>query len=292
VKILVTGATGFIGNYVVHGLLKGNHTVIATSANASKAKEKNWFKDVAYIEHDIHRSAGDNLFEKFLRPDIAIHLAWGGLSDFKSQAHISRELPAHLSFLGNLAENGLNSLTVTGTCLEYGMREGELDEAMEGKPVIAYPIAKDLLRKALEGLRLKHQFSFRWVRLFYMHGEGQSPKSILQLLENALNTNEAQFNMSLGAQERDYLPVTDVADKIIALALSPKAEGIINCCSGVPITIKSLVENYLSIKQKTIQLNLGFYPYTDYEPMRFWGSTKKSNSILNDHMSINRQFER
>lgn len=51
--------------------------------------------------------------------------------------------------------------------------------------------------------------------------------------------------------------------------------GIVNCCSGKPITVKKLVEDYLMKHNKTIQLNLGYYPYLDYEPMRFWGSMKK-----------------
>ncbi|MES2837545.1 MAG: NAD(P)-dependent oxidoreductase, partial [Bacteroidota bacterium] len=97
-----------------------------------------------------------------------------------------------------------------------------------------------------------------------------------------------EFNMSLGEQVRDYLPVTTVSKNIIIFALQHKIEGIINCCSGKPITIKQLVENYLKEKNKYIKLNLGFFPYTDYEPMKFWGDEKKSKIILDDYMSTKR----
>lgn len=288
-KVLVTGATGFIGNYVIQELLsqKGIE-VIATSSNRNNAKEKSWYNEVNYIEHDIYKTSAENLFQKFNSPDILIHLAWGNLSNFKSQDHVDIELPAHYFFLENLIKNGLKDLTCIGTCLEYGLQEGCLNEEMDSNPIIAYPIAKNSLRKKLEKLTQSFQISFKWVRLFYMYGEGQSPKSILQLLDKVLQNGESEFNMSFGEQVRDYLPVTTVSKNIIIFALQHKIEGIINCCSGNPITIKQLVEDYLKQRNKEIKLNLGYYPYTDYEPMKFWGDEKKAKNIIDDYMSIKR----
>lgn len=280
-KVLVTGATGFIGDHVINTLLKrGPVTIIASSSSAAKASKKGWFGKVEFVEHDIHAPATGNLFDLFKRPDAMIHLAWGSLSNFKSEEHVSTVLPAHRAFLGNLLHNGLKDLTCIGSCLEYGLQEGELSEEMESRPTIAYPIAKNLLREELEVLRKELSFSFKWIRLFYMYGEGQNPKSILPLLEQALERHDPEFNMSGGEQERDYLPVSTISENIVTLALQQHTEGIINCSSGVPITVKQLVLNYLQEKQKSIKLNLGYYPYTDYEPMRFWGSIKKANSIL------------
>jgi nucleoside-diphosphate-sugar epimerase len=281
-KVLVTGATGFIGNYVIPALLQRNITVVATSSSRAKAKERSWFSNVTFVEHDIHSYSSENLMEKFGTPDIVIHLAWGALSNFKSEEHIEKVFPAHLNFLKNLIENGLKDLTCTGTCLEYGMQEGQLSEEMESKPTIAYPIAKNRLRQELFLLKEKFNFSLKWVRLFYMYGEGQTPKSILPLLEKALANGDEVFNMSEGMQVRDYLPVSAVSENIIIFALQKKEEGIINCCSNKPITIKELVEDYLRKHHKKIRLNLGYYPYTDYEPMKFWGSDKKLKRILND----------
>lgn len=287
-KVLVTGATGFIGNYVIQELLNHGVKVIATSSNINTAKEKSWFSKVNYIEHNIYNTNTENLFLKFNSPDIAIHLAWGNLNNFKSQDHVDIELPAHYLFLENLIKNGLNNLTCIGTCLEYGLQEGCLNEEMDSNPIIAYPTAKNILRQKLEELSKSYPISLKWVRLFYMFGQGQSSKSILQLLDKAIQNNEPEFNMSFGEQIRDYLPVTTVSKNIVKFALQQKTEGIINCCSGKQITIKELVENYLKEKNKTIKLNLGFYPYTDYEPMKFWGDEKKSKKILNDYMSTER----
>jgi len=114
-----------------------------------------------------------------------------------------------------------------------------------------------------------------------MYGKGQSPKSILPQLDKALDKNEQIFNMSGGEQLRDYLPIDKVAEYIIKISLQDKFTGIINCCSGKPISIRNLVENHLKKRNKSIKLNLGHYPYPNYVPMAFWGDNTKLKSIIN-----------
>ncbi|MCE3226596.1 MAG: Rhamnosyl O-methyltransferase [Bacteroidetes bacterium] len=279
-KVLVTGATGFVGYYVVHKLLERKVHVVATARNSEAARQKSWYDKVTFIEHDFTKETKENLFEKFQKPDLAIHLAWGGLANFKDASHIESELPLHKAFLLNLISNGLKDLAVTGTCLEYGMQEGELSEDMDANPTIAYPIAKNELRKYTEALRQKFSFHFKWIRLFYMYGEGQTPKSIIPQLQKALRAGENVFNMSKGEQVRDYLPVESIAENIVIFAMQHEITGIINCSSNKPVTVKQLVQDYLKQHNKKIELNTGFYPYTDYEPFKFWGSDKKQKKII------------
>ncbi|RYF77790.1 MAG: NAD-dependent epimerase/dehydratase family protein, partial [Cytophagaceae bacterium] len=122
-------------------------------------------------------------------------------------------------------------------------------------------------------------FVFRWIRLFYMYGPGQSPNSILPLLERAVAAGELVFNMSGGEQLRDYLPVETVATYLSQILEQNRVTGIINCCSGQPISVRRLVEEHVQRLDANITLNLGHYPYPDYEPMAFWGDTKKLKSI-------------
>jgi dTDP-6-deoxy-L-talose 4-dehydrogenase (NAD+) len=280
-QVLVTGATGFIGNYVINELLKHQVEVIATSSNKEKAETQIWFDEVKYIPFDLAQlDATTNYFLYFNQPDVVIHLAWEGLPNYSSSFHIEKNLPAHNALLENLIRNGLKNLAVTGTCLEYGMHEGCLSEEMQTAPANAYAIAKDELRKYLEQMQQQFSFSFKWIRLFYMYGQGQNPNSLLSQLDKALQNGDAVFNMSGGEQTRDYLPVSTVAENIVKIALQTNIEGVINCCSGIPISIKDLVEQHLQKARKSIQLNFGHYPYTDYEPMHFWGSTKKLNKAL------------
>lgn len=280
-KLLVTGATGFIGSYVIAELLKQEVEIIASSANADKARSAPWFSSVNYIPFNLKDfDASVNYHHYFDSPDAMIHLAWEGLPNYKDSFHIEENLPRHYAFLENIIGNGLTDLTVTGTCFEYGMQEGRLSEEMEAKPANPYAIAKDGLRRKLQLLQAETPFQLKWIRLFYMYGKGQAPNSLLSQLDKALANGEPSFNMSGGAQERDFLPVEEVAANIVRIALQDAVEGIINCCSGVPVTVKAFVQDYLAAKQKHISLNLGYYPYPDYEPMRFWGDVRKLDKIL------------
>lgn len=279
-RILVTGASGFIGRHVIIKLLSIGHEVVATSTQKTKVEDQEWFKDVIFVEHTIgENTSEENLFEKFHQPDILVHLAWQGLPDYKSTLHFEVYLFHHYSFIKNLITNGLKDVSVTGTCFEYGKKNGCLNEEIFPEPVTPYALAKNTLRHFLEELRKKHEFAFKWVRLFYMYGSGQNPRSLLAQLDTAIEKGEETFNMSGGEQVRDYLPVEEVASGIIAIATQKVVTGIINCCSNQPIKIKELVAAHLLKRNKIIKLNLGYYPYTDFEPMEFWGNNSKYKLI-------------
>jgi nucleoside-diphosphate-sugar epimerase len=280
-RVLVTGATGFIGSYVVKQLLKQSCEIITSSRDPHKARLCEWFSRVKYIPYSLNDTK-ENLFDFFLCPDLLIHLAWEGLPNYKDLIHIEKNLFLNYQFLKTMIEYGLKSLVVTGTCFEYGMQSGVLNEAMVAMPNNPYGLAKDTLRKFLVHLQDKIDFEFKWIRLFYMYGRGQAPSSILSQLDKALENEETSFNMSGGEQLRDYLPVEKVAEYIVKIAMQNKVHGIINCCSGVPVSIRTLVEDYLEKKQKHIHLNLGHYPYPDYEPMAFWGDRSSLDQLLND----------
>ncbi|MEI6947702.1 NAD(P)-dependent oxidoreductase [Paraflavisolibacter sp. H34] len=284
--VLVTGASGFIGQHVITDLLKEGYAVIATSSSEARAAVQPWFRQVRYLPFDLGNFAPEvNYYEYFQRPDHMIHLAWEGLPQYKSLFHFEENLPRHYAFLKNMVTNGLTDLSVTGTCLEYGFHEGCLQEEMMTDPGNAYALAKDTLRKFLQQLQKVQPFSLKWIRLFYMFGKGQNPNSLFSQLDRAIERNEPAFNMSGGEQVRDYLPVADVAAYIRAIALQDQVTGLINCCSGQPVQLKDLVALYLQEKKSDISLNLGYYPYLDYEPMRFWGDNSRLQTILENEQS-------
>jgi dTDP-6-deoxy-L-talose 4-dehydrogenase (NAD+) len=171
--------------------------------------------------------------------------------------------------------SGLDNITITGTCFEYGLLEGCLTEDMDTRPATTYGLAKDTLRKFVEALQNTFSFKFKWLRLFYPFGPGQGPKSLYGQMESAVAAKNEEFNMSAGEQLRDYLPVEKMAGYIVKTALQDEINGVINCCSGKPISVRTFVENYFKEHNHLINLNLGYYPYPDYEPFAFWGDIGK-----------------
>ena len=273
-KVLVTGATGFVGRHVVPHLLTRGHSVVAVARDDAKARCFPWFGGVRFVSIDLYKPH-DDLFTLLSRPDAVMHLAWPGLPNYTSLFHFEENLPADYRFLKSLVEAGGAHVMVAGTCFEYGMQSGCLSEDTVTQPANPYGLAKDTLRKSLQALQQQHSFSLQWCRLFYMYGPGQNPNSILAQLDRAIDDNEPVFNMSGGEQLRDYLAVDEVASKLTRLIERPRRPGIFNVCSGTPTSIRRLVETHVAERGAKIALNLGHYAYPEHEPMAFWGNATK-----------------
>ncbi|MCX5796845.1 MAG: NAD(P)-dependent oxidoreductase [Elusimicrobia bacterium] len=278
-KVLVTGATGFVGRHVMRCLIEKDVSLVASSLTAAEAADCQWPRSVNYLDCDLARPR-DDYFDFFGRPDVLIHLAWAGLPNYKELFHFEQNLFNDYRFIKSMIGAGLQRLVVTGTCLEYGLQEGMLQEDGITMPSTAYGIAKDSLRKFIEQLSAHSKFNFNWVRLFYLYGEGQPSHALLPQLDAAIRRGDTEFNMSAGQQQRDYLPVAEAAANIVRIALQDRILGTINNCSGVPISILDFVKARLAERRASIRLNLGHHCCPDYEPMRFWGSTRKLTQVL------------
>jgi len=280
-KILITGATGFIGKYIIKQLLSFGHTIIATSRKNTEEAISCFpeLKNTHYIQKDLNDQE-ENYYSFFNEPDIVIHTSWEGLPNYDALFHIERNLPANYYFIKNIISNGLGNITITGTCLEYGLMEGCLSENAYTQPCTNYGLAKDTLRKFVESLQNNYSFIYKWLRLFYPYGHGQYKKSLWSQMEDAILTNAKEFNMSKGEQLRDYLPVETIAEYIVSAALQDEITGIINCCSGKPVSVRRFVEDFFEQRGYPIKLNLGYFPYSGYEPLAFWGDNNKLLKIV------------
>lgn len=276
-RIAVTGASGFVGRHVIQELMKQSADVVAVTRDRNRLSYLN--EKASIVEFDID-FCYESCFERLGFPDVLIHLAWGGLPNYLSLHHFESELPRHYNFLKAIVISGLPSLLVAGTCFEYGMQSGSLSEDFPARPDNPYGYAKDALRRQLEFLDRSHPFELTWARLFYTYGEWQSESSLYTQLADAVLLGKRYFNMSGGEQLRDFLPVGEVARIIVRLALRPCGAGVVNVCSGKPVSVRKLVEGWLEEKGWKISLNLGHFPYPDYEPMAFWGDRRYLDSIL------------
>lgn len=275
--VVVTGASGFVGRHVVRRLAALGITPKLVVRPGSVVPAD--LADHPVVEMDIGAAPSD-AFERLGAPTDVIHLAWDGLPNYASTRHLEEELPAQGSFLEGLVGAGLQGLTVAGTCLEYGLQSGELSEDIPTAPVTAYGKAKDELRAALQRLQGTRSFRLTWARLFYLFGEGQAPGALVPQLEAAISRGDATFDMSGGEQLRDYLPIEVAASDLVALAVNGRDNGVVNICSGQPIAVRKLAEKVVQNHGASIALNLGHFPYPDYEPMAFWGDRAKLDHCL------------
>jgi nucleoside-diphosphate-sugar epimerase len=279
-KVLVTGATGFVGRHVVAELAVAGHQILAVARSPDRLSDMPWRNAASFLACDIHSADFEGALA--FAPDVLVHLAWPGLPNYQHAFHFETNLPADFRFLKRAAEYGIGRILVTGTGAEFGLQSGALAEDAITDPSNAYGIAKDSLRRFLQHLQLSQPFVLQWVRLFHIYGPGQNPGSLLAQLDRAIEEGATSFDMSGGEQLRDYLPVQEVARRISLLVSRPDIQGVINCCSGTPISVKQLVEKRIAELGAKLELNLGAYPYPDYEPMAYWGSVGKLAVLLKE----------
>jgi dTDP-6-deoxy-L-talose 4-dehydrogenase (NAD+) len=279
--VLVTGATGFVGRHLVSALLTKGFKVRAVSRSLEAARAMPWFADVEFVAADLH--APDLDVESLASGvDAIAHLAWAGLPNYQALFHFERNLPLDYGFLKRVIAAGVSQVLVTGTCFEYGLQSGPLDESAAARPYTSYGLAKHTLRLFLEALQREHTFTLQWARLFYLHGEGQNPNSLLASLDRAIDAGDTQFNMSTGDQLRDYLEIGQAASQLAALIARRDVDGVINCCSGQPVSVRALVEQRVRQRQSSIVLNLGHYGYSAHEPMAFWGDAQRISQLTGE----------
>lgn len=273
----MTGATGFIGSYVVPvlGKIEGIE-VVATGRNEERLRSFGcaWFAADLASETMGARAAQFGPF------DLLIHLAWGDVADPENPIHTEQHLSDHSRLLLGLAESCVARVSCVGTCFEYGLRGGGISEEAPTSPVTAYGRAKDQLRQQLEAGLGDRPGSLTWLRPFYTYGPGQAPHALFAQLDRAIDAGEATFPMSGGEQVRDYLRVQELAEAIVKTSLQSEVTGAINICSGEPKTVRAAVEAHIARRGSSIQPDLGLFPYPSHTPMRFWGDTEKLKAAL------------
>jgi dTDP-6-deoxy-L-talose 4-dehydrogenase (NAD+) len=281
VKVLVTGATGFVGRHLVAQLLARGDDVRAVARKAQTAQDMPWINDVEFVSADIH-AADLEVGALTDGIDALAHLAWPGLPNYRALFHFEHNLMADYRFIKSAVEAGVKQVLVTGTCFEYGMQSGPLGETSEPQPSNPYGLAKHTLHLFLQNLQQEHPFTLQWARLFYLHGAGQNPNSLLAALDRAIDAGEQSFDMSAGEQLRDFLSIETAAGYLAAIVHQRDFDGVINCASGQPVSVRTLVEQRLRERGATLNLNLGHYPYPSHEPMAFWAVTERLQQLLGE----------
>jgi nucleoside-diphosphate-sugar epimerase len=268
-KIFITGASGYIGNNLISSLVKRNEYELGVLVR-QKTEFASRDPRIKVIKNDIGKLS-KNEIEIIASYDLVVHLAWDFLPDYNKVEHLTVELPKQIKFISELINQKLKRIIVSGTCLEYGKREGEIIPESQTSPNTFYGLAKDFLRKYIELAKSDNQFEFQWLRFFYIYGEGQKNYTLYGALQSAIDNKAEEFEMSHGEQERDYIEINELINRIIEVIEEPKSKQIQNCCSGRPTKVIKVVEDLLLRNRYKIELKKGRKDIPKYEGNAFWG---------------------
>lgn len=270
-KILVTGANGYLGKGVVKELLDKGYQVIATDFKSNYIDSR-----ATIIEEDLFKI--DNPFEHFGKPDILIHMAWRDGFVHNSINHIN-DLPLHYNFIENLIKSGLKHVTVLGSMHEVGFYEGAITENTPTHPQSLYGISKDALRNAIELLCKQNSVIFQWLRGFYIVGNTKDGSSIFSKIIQANLDGKTEFPFTLGLNQFDFLNYDEFCEAVALTSVQSKINGIINICSGRPEKLADRVERFIKENNLNLKLIYGAFPDRPYDSKAVWGSDLKLSQI-------------
>lgn len=265
-KILITGANGYIGRHVVSYAAKQGLDIVTVDF-----KNQIPHKGIKAIEIDILKEAGNpDLYNCFGRPDVVLHLAWQDGFNHKADSHINN-LPAHYAFLKNMIDAGCSSLAVMGSMHEVGYYEGAISADTPCNPLSLYGIAKNALRQAILTYTEDKNVSVKWLRAFYITGDDEHNNSIFTKILEMAKAGQKTFPFTSGLNKYDFLDVDELAEQVVALSLQKEKTGIINVCSGKPVSLKDKVESFIKQKNLDIQPEYGKFPNRKYDSPAIWG---------------------
>ena len=272
-KILVTGANGYIGAKVIQKLCDKGEEVIATDLSNEHIDLR-----AKFIKADIF-SIQDNWFDFFTKPDVCLHLAWRDGFVHNSKKHML-DLSHHFNFLTNLIDGGLKQLVGMGTMHEIGYWNGVVNEKTPCSPLSLYGVAKNSLRKAMEIYCESKNCIFQWLRAFYIYGNDSYGNSIFCKIRKAAIEGKKTFPFTKGENKCDFIDANELANQISATICQKKITGIINVCSGKPIKLSEKIEEYILKNRLSIKLEYGKYPERPYDSPCIFGDTQKIERIL------------
>src|SRR5262245_61218407 len=249
-RVLLTGATGFIGSHVACELLRRGHEVHAVVRPSSDHRRLRDFESSLRIWNG-------EMDHVPVESDVTIHLAWYAVPGKYLTAPENREcLEASRRLLGKVRGRAV----FVGTCFEHDLQLGVLREDSPTNPATLYAECKDALRREVE-----RRPDSVWVRFFYQYGPWEDERRLMPAVMLGQLRGQPS-KVSTGEQRYDYLHVEDVASAVCAVAES-RLQGCVNIGSGTAPSVKEIVTKIAALGGRPELIQWGAYLSKPGEPM-------------------------
>lgn len=271
-KVLVTGANGYLGVGIVKAILDNGNEVIAADLNVDRV-DKRADKRLCNI-FEVK-----NAYDYFEKPDVLLHLAWRDGFVHYSSTHIN-DLPLHYAFIKEMADSGCAHISVLGSVHEVGFYEGCVNETTPCHPVTPYGIAKNALRELTELVCSHNKSIFQWLRGYYIVGDSRYGSSVFSKISIADEDGKEEFPFTWGRNQYDFIEYNMFCEQVAAVVEQKEINGIINICSGCPEKLADRVERFIKEKGYKIKLKYGSFPDRPYDSKAIWGDNEKIRIIM------------
>jgi nucleoside-diphosphate-sugar epimerase len=261
-RVLVTGATGFIGRGTLAPLVERGYEVHAVARGAGQQAP-----GVQWHAGDLLAAGTAAEIIDAVRPTHLLHLAWEARPGiFWNSPDNLAWVEASLRLLRAFAEAGGERAVLAGTCAEYEWSDEV--HCTEGvtplRPATLYGAAKHGLHVVAERYAEQAGISLAWGRVFFVYGPHEHPARLASSVASALVRGEPA-GTSAGTQVRDFLYSEDLADAFVAL-LASAVDGPVNLAAGDPRPIREVVEALAAAAGAPELLRIGARPTNPAEP--------------------------
>lgn len=273
-KILVTGANGYLGQGIVKVICDNSYEVVATDMSTQFVDKRAERKQCNLFEIE-------DPYKYFDQPDVLLHLAWRDGFVHYSDAHII-DLPKHYKFIQAMATSPIKTIAVMGSMHEIGFYEGSINEDTPCNPESFYGIAKNALREITKLYCNKNSKNFQWLRGYYIVGNSEFGSSIFSKITSAAKEGKKKFPFTMGLNQFDFINYDEFCMQVVSAVTQDKVNGIINICSGRPERLSDRVEKFIQENGYDIELEYGAFPDRPYDSKAVWGNDSKIRRILQD----------
>jgi len=270
-KVLFTGANGYLGTGVVAQLCNDGIETIATDIRTTKIDSR-----ANTYECDLFAIEDPNNY--FGKPDILFHMAWRNGFVHNDPSHIN-DLPKHYNFIKKMLDGGCKHIAVMGTMHEVGFFEGSIKEDTPTHPESLYGISKDALRHTVELLCRNAGATYQWLRGYYIVGNSEVGTSIFSKITAAEKKGQELFPFTMGINQWDFIDYDEFCKQAAAVIEQNKVNGVINICNGRPEKLTDRVERFIKDNGYKIKLDYGKFPDRPYDSKAVWGDDSKIREI-------------
>lgn len=239
-KVLLTGASGFLGHYVLGALQRNGIEAVAVGRSRPKLS-------VPFVKADLLSTTDFYPLLHQTQATHLLHLAWyAEHGKYWTSPLNLRWAEATTRLVEAFCVTGGQQVVVAGTCAEYDWAHGYCrEDSTPLNPATLYGSVKDATRRLVMAVCEQYQIPCAWGRIFLPYGQGESASRLIPSLIDVFRCKREPFGVN-AKMYRDFLHTSDVAEGFIRL-LTSTARGAYNICSGEPIRLADVVTTLASL---------------------------------------------
>jgi UDP-glucose 4-epimerase len=278
VRILVTGASGFIGLPVVQNLQQQGHNILALSRSIPNEQTE---PSVNWLKADMSLPGTYETAIQSFAPETVIHLAWQGIPDFSFESSRNNLIHSVNLFSFVIGLGSCQKILVSGSCFELNRFQGECPESERGTPKDNFTWAKHSLRSWLEVACTENQIDLGWMRIFYVYGPHQRQESLIPTILNYLQ-NDKLPELKTPKNANDFVFVDDVAKAFSDAVSNEFPSGIYNLGFGgsTPVLEICRIAEQFVLRTGTLTQRMASRSIDTKCDVDFWADCSQSKKYL------------